>query len=75
MITSTQITNNEIFAFIGATQFLSNWAVKFCLLTEKTIETVKKIGYFLRKYQISQANYYKIIDSWNAKFLGYFSNT
>ena len=41
MITSMQITNTEIFAFI-VVLFLSYWTVKLCLQTEKTIETVKK---------------------------------
>ena len=41
MIASTHITNTEIFAFITAPVF-KYWAVKFCLLTEKTKETVKK---------------------------------
>ena len=41
MIASTQITSPEIFAFIAVLVFLSYWAVKFCLWTEKTIEAVK----------------------------------
>ena len=41
MIASTQITNTEIFAFIAVLGF-----VKFRLLTEKTIETVKKLTPF-----------------------------
>ena len=41
VIASTQLTNTESFAFI-AVLVLSYWAVKFCLLTEKIIETVKK---------------------------------
>ena len=41
MITSMQITNTEIFAFI-AVLFLSYWTVKLCLQTEKAIETVKR---------------------------------
>ena len=36
MIVSTQITNTETFPFIVVQVF------KFCLLEEKTIETVKK---------------------------------
>ena len=41
IIASTQITNTEMFAFIAALLFklLSS---KFCLKTEKTIETLKK---------------------------------
>ena len=41
MIASTQIINAEVFAFIAGLVFklLSR---KFCLLTGKTIETVKK---------------------------------
>ena len=45
LIASRQITNTEIFAFITVL-VLSYWAVKFCLLTEKTIETAKFSGYF-----------------------------
>ena len=41
MITSTQIANIEIFAFI-ALLVLSYSVVKFYLQTKKTIETVKK---------------------------------
>ena len=41
MIASTQITNTKIFAFIAVLGF-----VKFRLLTEKTIETVKKLTTF-----------------------------
>ena len=41
MIASTQITNIEIFELIAILVF-KYWAVKFCLQTEKTIETVKK---------------------------------
>ena len=41
MITSTQITSNEIVAFI-AVLILSYWAVTFCLQTKKTRDTFKK---------------------------------
>ena len=41
MITSTQISNNEILTFI-ALLAVTYWAVKLSLQTEKTIETVKK---------------------------------
>ena len=41
IIALTQITNTEIFAII-AVLVLSYWAVRFCLQTEKTEETVKK---------------------------------
>ena len=70
MITSTQITKNEIFAFIAV--------LVFKLLTGKVLFTnrkdnrnCKKVGYFLRKQQISRLNYYKTIYNWNAKFSGY----
>ena len=43
MITSTKITNTEIFAFIAALVFEF---FKFCLLSEKTIETVKEWATF-----------------------------
>ena len=43
MIASTQTTSIEVFLFITVLVFfLSCWAVKFCLETEKTIETIKK---------------------------------
>ena len=42
MVALTQTTNTEIFAFIAILDFLSYWAVTFCLWTEKAIETVKK---------------------------------
>ena len=41
MIASTQITNTEVFAFI-AVIVVRLLRVKFCLSTEKTIDTVKK---------------------------------
>ena len=40
MIVLTKITNTEIFAFITVLVFLK---------TEKTRETVKKVGYFFKK--------------------------
>ena len=42
MIASTQISNTEIFTFIAVLVF------KFCLQTEKTIETVKNYAAFLK---------------------------
>ena len=72
MITSTQITNTEIFAFFKhwsfkkkLLEFLSYSAVKFCL----------KVGYFLTKLQILRVNYCRIINSWNVTFSRYFWNT
>ena len=41
MIASTQITSTEIFAFSAVLVF-TLLSLKFCLQTEKTIETVKK---------------------------------
>ena len=72
MIVSTQITNTKIFSFTPVFWFSSYWAVKFCLQTEKTKETVKSRILFK---QISLINYWKIINSWIAKFSGYFWNT
>ena len=74
MIASTQITNTEIFAFITVLVFklLSR---KVLFINRKDNRNCLKVGYFLRKYQILRVNYYKIVDSWNAKFSGYFSNT
>ena len=45
LISSTQITNTEIFAFISALVF-KILKRKFCLQTEKAIETIKKKGTF-----------------------------
>ena len=45
MIASTKITNTEIFAFI-AVLFFKLLSGK---VTEKTIESAKKVRYFLRK--------------------------
>ena len=44
MITSTQITNTEIFSLIAVLVFklLSYLVVKFCLQTEKTTENAEK---------------------------------
>ena len=39
MMASTQIRNTEILVII---EFSRYWAVKFCLQTEKTVETTKK---------------------------------
>ena len=41
MIASTQITTTETFAFKAVAVF-NLLSVKFCLYTEKTVETVKK---------------------------------
>ena len=59
MIASTEKTNTEIFASIAAL------VLKFLR---------RKVGYFLKKQHISRVNYCKIINSWNAKFSGYFWN-
>ena len=48
MMASIQIKNTEFFAVI-ADLILSCWAEKFCLSTEKTIETVKVQATLLRK--------------------------
>ena len=61
MFVSTQITNTEIFVFMAV--------LVFKLLSRKALFTNRKdnrncykVGYFLRKYQISQINYCKIIN-------------
>ena len=41
IIVLAQITNTEIFTF-KAVVVLSYWTIKFCLQTEKTVETVNK---------------------------------
>ena len=71
MVVSTEITNTEIFTFIAVLIFklLSR---KVLFINRKGNRNCKKVGYFLRKHQISQVNYCKIINSWNAKFSGYF---
>ena len=45
MIPLAQITNTEIFAFIAVLVF-KLLAVKICLYTEETIETVKQLATF-----------------------------
>ena len=71
MIASTQIINTEIFAFtvVLVFQLLSR---KVFLINRRGNRNYQKVGYFLRKWQISLVNYYKTINSWNAKFSGYF---
>ena len=67
----TQITNTEIFALVAALVFklLSR---KVLFINRKDNRNYLKVGYFLRKHQISRVNYWKIINRWNAKFPGYF---
>ena len=60
-ITSAQITNTKILAFIAVP------VVVFKLPTRKN----RKVGQFLRKQQISRVNHGKNIDSWNEKSSGY----
>ena len=71
MITSIQITNPEIFAFISV--------LIFKLLNHKVFFSNRKSnrnwGYFFRKWHISRANYCKLINSWNALVSGCFWNT
>ena len=71
MIASTQITNTEIFVFIAVlvVKLLSR---KVLFINRKDNRSCYKVGHFLREWQISQVNYFKIINSWNAKFSGYF---
>ena len=71
MTASTQITNTEIFAFTAISVFklLSH---KILFIKRKDNRNCYKVGYCLRKQQISQLNYCKIINSWNTKFSGYF---
>ena len=45
----------------------------FKLLSPKVLVINRKEngGYFLRKQKISRVNYWKVINSWNAKLSGY----
>ena len=45
---SAQITNAQIFAFM-VVLFFKSLGRKVLFINKKTIETIKKIGYFLRK--------------------------
>ena len=71
MITSTQITNTEIFSFIVVI-FFNVLSHKVLFINRKDTRNRQKIGYFLSKWQISQVNYWKIINSLNPKFLDTF---
>ena len=62
MTVSTYITNTEVFASIAGLVFLSYCSVKFCLQTEKAVETVKKQATFQEN-----SRFHKIISSWNVK--------
>ena len=74
MIASTQKRNTEIFAIIIVLIFkLLSRKVLFINRTDN--KNCQKVGWFLRKYQVSRANYCKIISIWKAKFSGYFWNT
>ena len=59
MIASTQTTNTEIFAFTCVLVFklLSR---KFLFTNRKDNRNCSKVGYFLRKKEISVVNYCKI---------------
>ena len=74
MMASTQITITETFAFIAVPVFklLSH---KVLFMNKIDNRNCKKVGYFLRNWQIPRITYYKIINSWNAKFSVYFRNT
>ena len=72
MIAPTQATIIEIFAFIAVLVFQLLRRKVLFKKTEATIKTVEKQATFLRKQQISQINYCKIIDGWNQKFSVYF---
>ena len=60
MIASIQIKNTEIFAFITGLVFrlLSR---KVLLINIKDNRNSQKVGRFLRKWQISRVNYFKVI--------------
>ena len=71
MIALTQITNTEVFTFI-AVLVLKLLSRKVLFINRKDNRNCQKVGYFLRKQQISRVNCCKIKNSWNAKFSGYF---
>ena len=58
--------------FLSASFYYLLFDCKFCLQTENTLENVKKVDNFLRKWQISPLNNYKITNSWNKKLLWFF---
>ena len=68
MTTSTQITNTEIFVFTSTLVFkLLSRIILFINRKDK------RNGYFfLRKQQSLRLNYCQIVNSWIAKFSGYF---
>ena len=69
MIASTQITNTEVFAFIGALM-LKSLGCKVLFINSRDNRNCEKVGYF--KQQHSWVNYCKVIFSWNKGFSGYF---
>ena len=69
MISLKQIISIENFTFIAVLVFKLLRCNVF-LLNRKDNKNCLKVGYFLRKQQISQVNYCKVINSWNAKFPG-----
>ena len=73
IITSTSITNTEVFESIAILVFkLLSREVLF--INRKDNRNCWEVGYFLRKYQISGVNYCKIINGCE-KFSGYFWDT
>ena len=71
MITLTQVTNTEIFAFTAILVFKS-LSRKVLFIDRKDNRNCQKEDYFLRKLKFSGVNYSKFMNSWNAKFSGYF---
>ena len=65
MIPLTQITDTEIFAFIAVLVF-KLFSHKVLLINKRDNRNCFKVGYVLRKQQVSRVNYWKIINSWNA---------
>ena len=70
MISSIQKANTEISAFIAVLIF-KLLRHKSLIINRKDNRNCLKVVYFLRKWQISRLNYYKKINSWNAKFSGH----
>ena len=56
------------------TEVFKLFSRKVLLINRKDNRNCYKVGYFLRKYQISRVNYWKIKNSWNEKSSEYFYN-
>ena len=67
----TRITHTEVFAFAAVLVFkLLNHKILF--INRNDSRNCLKVGYLLRKLQISRVKYCKIINGWNAESSVYF---